>query len=368
LDAIVAKCEAVPGPETCSRSAIGEDAQVAYSGGVRIYRFAWLRDLMDQAAKPKPAATQHPEKAVQGQNNADAEKSNTPAKAATEKTATGPGAKEKAASDSAKKDAAGDEDDADDDTLAATAGPEETAFKPATLPERLAAARERLAAEAAMAEALASGTAAESGTSPAGYSRERKALDQILAAKEYRRTATGPSVRDRVLERIARWINRTIGKVVQAGYNSEWAGRTAEIVFVVGLCVALVWFLIRMERKGRLGTAFTGSGPAAAAASARDWQLWLKDARAAAEAGAWREAIRLVYWASISRMESGGMWPADRARTPREYLSLLGPEHQQRSDLSALTRSFERTWYAGRAAGETDFRQAEQIAGRLGAQ
>jgi len=132
--------------------------------------------------------------------------------------------------------------------------------------------------------------------------------------------------------------------------------------------VALVWLLIRLERQGRLGAASIHPGPGSAAASARDWQLWLEDARKAAAMGAWRDAIHYLYWASISRLESGGLWPADRARTPREYLALLSKESAQRPGLTTLTRSFERTWYGGRPAAEADFRQAEQVAASLGVQ
>ena len=103
-------------------------------------------------------------------------------------------------------------------------------------------------------------------------------------------------------------------------------------------------------------------GPAAGAASARDWQLWLEDARRAAAAGLWREAIHFVYWASISRLESRRLWPADRARTPREYLALVAPEDPRKAGLARLTGSFELTWYGGRAAGERDYRQAEELA------
>jgi len=61
------------------------------------------------------------------------------------------------------------------------------------------------------------------------------------------------------------------------------------------------------------------------------------------------------------------LWPADRARTPREYLALVSPESAQRTGLANLTRSFERTWYGGRTAAEADFRNAEQFAAELGA-
>jgi hypothetical protein len=79
----------------------------------------------------------------------------------------------------------------------------------------------------------------------------------------------------------------------------------------------------------------------------------------------WREAIHFVYWASISRLESKRLWPADRARTPREYLALLAPEDPRQTGLSSLTKSFERTWYGGREAGENDYRKAEALASAL---
>ena len=104
---------------------------------------------------------------------------------------------------------------------------------------------------------------------------------------------------------------------------------------------------------------------AAAAASARDWQLWLEDARRAAAAGNWREAIHFLYWAAISRLESKRLWPADRARTPREYLALVAPEDPRKAGLATLTGSFERIWYGGRPAAETDYRRAEAIAAAL---
>ena len=66
--------------------------------------------------------------------------------------------------------------------------------------------------------------------------------------------------------------------------------------------------------------------------------------------GQWREAIHFLYWASIARLESRRLWPADRARTPREYLALLAGTDPRKTNLTALTRSFERTWYGGRAA------------------
>jgi hypothetical protein len=296
LDQLVAKCQSAMVAANCQRDAVGPDFRVGLPAGMRGVRFGWLRELMDQAARGETVRT---DKATADKRKADAGKAtavkDAPARADVKKPSDG-------------------DDDADSDEKASQAGKQnpvlsvmhEPEFAPSTLAQRLAYARERLAADRRVAEQLAGpGSAHDAGKSQASdLGLERKALDQILVGKEYHTAVVGPSIRDRVLERAARWINQVIGKVVQAGFKSEWVGRTAEIVFVVALCIALVWFLIRLERQGRLGPALIRSGPAAGAASIRDWQLWLQDARQAAAAGAWRDAIHLLYWASISRLES----------------------------------------------------------------
>jgi hypothetical protein len=124
----------------------------------------------------------------------------------------------------------------------------------------------------------------------------------------------------------------------------------------------LAWRLVVLERRWRTEMVPESMVPALGAASARDWQLWLADARRASAAGQWREAIHFVYWAAISRLESKRLWPADRARTPREYLALVAADDPRKPRLAKLTGSFERVWYGGRAAGENDYRQAEQQA------
>ena len=94
--------------------------------------------------------------------------------------------------------------------------------------------------------------------------------------------------------------------------------------------------------------------------------MWLMDAQAMAATGRWREAIHFVYWASISRLESGRLWPADQTRTPREYLSLVPDGDRRKATLTALTRSFEQTWYGGRAADAAAFERSLALAAELG--
>jgi hypothetical protein len=142
-------------------------------------------------------------------------------------------------------------------------------------------------------------------------------------------------------------------------------GRVIVWGFILAVCLGLVWGLVQLERRWRMRPAPERDSFSTGAVSAREWQLWVQDARKAAAAGQWREAIHFLYWAAIARLESRRLWPADRARTPREYLALVAPEDPRRAGLATLTGSFERTWYGGRTAEERDYRSAEELATAL---
>jgi len=195
------------------------------------------------------------------------------------------------------------------------------------------------------------------------YAQERAVMQQVLAEPEFRDLK--PTVRDSVLEKLGNWLNRVFESAANLKARSAWIGRALVWGFILAVCVALVWSLLRLERRWRVQLAPDFDRPAPGAASARDWQLWLEDARNAAASGLWREAIHFLYWAAISRLESRRLWPADRARTPREYLALVAPEDPRKPGLSQLTGAFERFWYGGREAGEGDYKNAEDLASSL---
>jgi hypothetical protein len=197
------------------------------------------------------------------------------------------------------------------------------------------------------------------------HSLERETMAQVLAGRDFR-DLEQPSVRDSVVERVGNWLNHLLESATRLRARSAWVGRLLVWGFILAVCVALVWALLQLERKWRVRLVPDDRAvPSPNAPSARNWQLWLEDARRAAATGMWRDAIHLVYWAAIARLESRRLWPADRARTPREYLALIAPEDPRRAGLAALTGSFERTWYGGRAASESDYRHAETIASSL---
>jgi hypothetical protein len=197
-----------------------------------------------------------------------------------------------------------------------------------------------------------------------GHAAESDAMRKVLAEREFRRLkAQSPG--DSILERLNDWVSRLFSGISGLTKGARWLGRVLVWGFVLAVGIGLAWALLQLERRWRVRLVPEMEAPSAGAASARDWQLWLEDARKAAAAGLWREAIHFLYWAAISRLESKRMWPADRARTPREYLALVAVDDPRKAGLAALTGSFERTWYGGRPAAEADYRQADELAAAL---
>jgi hypothetical protein len=221
--------------------------------------------------------------------------------------------------------------------------------------ELLTQARTRLAEDLKQAEDPQRGTV--------GHAAERKSLRAILARPEYKGVRES-SARDRLSEWFDNWINRILSSLVSFSARSPWIAFVLWGLLVAAIVLGLVYILVRIEWRSRISPtpAFTASD----SPSAREWQLWLQDAQNMASQGLWREAIHFLYWAAISRLESRRLWPADRARTPREYLRLLSQADLRLASLTLLTRSFEHTWYGGRTAGSADFQAALRQAAELG--
>ena len=328
LNAIVDACAKARDTKSCDATLVGEDDRVPLSNAPnaerRLVRYKWLRMLLAKAQltdeeKAKAAdndQTKKQSKSVIGTNQTPAE--------------------------------------------------EPTLLPKPTTSEMLQAAQVRLTRDIAQVDGAASGPA----TAP-DYAQERETLRQVLAGRDFRNLQTR-SASDSFWEKVNEWLNRLLKSAEKLHIHVRWLGPVIVVGFILIVCVGLAWGLLQMERRWRVRLVPESDGPAAGAASARDWQLWLADARSAATAGKWREAIHFVYWATISRLESKRLWPADRARTPREYLALVAEEDPRRAGLARLTGSFERVWYGGRTAEQNDYHKAEEladglIAGRLDA-
>ena len=332
LSAVVEACAKARDKKACAPALVGENDRVLLANPQerRLVRYSWLRELLLQAqTKDEIPEGAQDNKGNKSQNN-----------------------QEGSPADKAKQKAGGG--------VAEVPAKESTRPRKPTTSELLQAAQARLTQDIAQADSLAAGPP----TAAAEHAQERETMRQVLSGRDFR-SLEPPGRRDSILEKLSDWLNRILEGLGKLHANSEWVGRVIVWGFILATCVGLVWGLLQLERNWRIRLVPESDGPAAGAASARDWQLWLADARRAAAAGEWREAIHFVYWAAISRLESKRLWPADRARTPREYLALVTAEDPRRAGLATLTGSFERTWYGGRTAGENDYAQAEKLADEL---
>ena len=98
-------------------------------------------------------------------------------------------------------------------------------------------------------------------------------------------------------------------------------------------------------------SALRGEGPKAQDAAAREagglpraGEL-LSDAERAAAAGRYREAIRLLYLALLSRLDRQGLITYDQTKTNWEYLVTTRAIPALYRPVSQLTAIFDRQWY-----------------------
>ena len=206
---------------------------------------------------------------------------------------------------------------------------------------------------------------------PADVTANRTKLNAILAQPEF--GSHNPGWLDRVNKRIEAFLVRLRDAVLSFLLRVlrrlfGWSAIPTVSKFVVyaligAALLALIYIVYRTIWRSRDDTEIV---PRDLPVSAKEWAIWLAEARAAAAKGEWRDAIHLAYWAGISFLERQGFWKPDRARTPREYLRLLSASSEHRDTLAALTRIFELAWYAKRDASEVTFSQTLAELEKLG--
>ncbi len=326
LSILVASCAQASDPKTCDPTLIGPDDHVALAAEQRQISYDWLRALFKQAQQ-KDAAEATPNKAPSKPDESIRPRPRTTAELLND-------AQARLTADLAQA------------TALATADGQRLLAPPQVAPSQVAPSQ-----------------VAPSQVAPSQVG-ERAVLRKVLSQREFS-ALTAPSARDTLQEKFINWLNRLFEGASRFEAQAAWVGKLIVWGFIALVCIALAWGLLQLERRWRIRLVPESTGITNDAASARPWQLWLNDARAAADAGNWRTAIHCLYWAAISRLESKRLWPADRARTPREYLAILAAEDPRRLALAPLTRSFEHVWYGGRPANEHDYRQADALAQAL---
>jgi hypothetical protein len=190
----------------------------------------------------------------------------------------------------------------------------------------------------------------------------RKRLDDILSASEFDRVR-GPTALELFKQRVQAWIAKLLRKISPKIPDIQDAGQWLVWgMIALAAAVAGIWlYRVSQENMGAGSREILPFMP-----SARNWREWLADARARAAKGEWRDAIHFGFWAAVSRLESEGVWPPDKTRTPREYLSAIPSSNLSKEPFAAVTRKFEASWYGSRPTTETDFAQFADYLERLG--
>jgi hypothetical protein len=184
----------------------------------------------------------------------------------------------------------------------------------------------------------------------------RANLNAVLSEREFQRIHHEPNPLERAKRALLDWILRRISRVAAYGGRNPWIAKLLEWGGILVPGVLLCWWVFGRLRE-QSATPVPAKSPEPWAPSAREWQVWMREAELFARQQRWREAVHHTYWAAICRLEASGLWPADRTRTPREYLALLRQDNSLRPDLQQLTRSFEHIWYGNALAGERQYRE-----------
>lgn len=187
-------------------------------------------------------------------------------------------------------------------------------------------------------------------------------LSEILARREFK-NVEGPTIKDTWLAKIYGWLSRLLGRLARAGGSFDWLRLLIYILVGAAVAILLGWTVRRLRRPQE---ELPPREIIPFAPSARSWRTWLAEARELAQQQDWRNAIHLAYWAGISYLEEHGAWKPNRARTPREYLRLIGTRASQYPVLKSLTRKLEVVWYGYGSADEKDFQETLTQLEKLG--
>ena len=196
---------------------------------------------------------------------------------------------------------------------------------------------------------------------PGDTTRQRAILAGIVARPEFH-DLHGPGWSERLKQRFMEALLFFLRRFLPLSVIPTVGRILVSSLLGIAMLVLALW----LYRSLRRGVATERVVPAVLPVSAKEWTVWMSEAREAARRENWRDAIHLSYWAGISYLEVAGMWRPDRARTPREYLRLLPSSSEYEPALKALTGDFEVVWYGKQEADAQAFSRALERLEQLG--
>lgn len=199
---------------------------------------------------------------------------------------------------------------------------------------------------------------AGSGTAGPDLAIARQRADRILGHAEFA-TVRRDSLWERLLARLALWLDSLFNNVAHFGARSPWIGPVMEWGLVGIALIGLMLWAMRVVRRQRLAVRVEASRRMEPwEEAARNWRE-LAEQEAAQED--WRDAVHCLYWASIAMLEGRRFWSPNRSRTPREYVRLLEAGSARQRLLRKQTQGFEHVWYGLHDAGRRDYESALEL-------
>ena len=193
------------------------------------------------------------------------------------------------------------------------------------------------------------------------FSAQRVLRNDILSRREFH-NVHGQTWLDRLKQKLQELLIKLLGRAFSSSVIPVISDIFVYGLIFIAVIVAAYWMYRSLREAARVETIM----PVAMPVSAKEWPIWMAEAREAAARGEWRDAIHLAYWAGISFLEAQGAWRPDLARTPREYLRLLPSTSQHHPTLRELTMRLEGVWYGMGAAGAEGFEATIGELERLG--
>jgi hypothetical protein len=198
-------------------------------------------------------------------------------------------------------------------------------------------------------------------TRASDFSARHAQLNDILSRREFQ-NVHGQTWLDRFKQRIFDLLIRILGRAFTSPAMPALGSILVYGLIAIAVAAVVYWMYRSLRDSAHLETIM----PVAVPVSAKQWSVWMSEARLAASRADWRNAVHLAYWAGISFLEAKGSWRPDQARTPREYLRLLPATSQHQPVLLALTRHFEAAWYGMHDVGPEGFAQTVTELEKLG--
>jgi hypothetical protein len=218
---------------------------------------------------------------------------------------------------------------------------------PGTWPKRRAEILSRLETLRLEAASLAERERAGTASGSANTAEARRALNEVLARREFRDMAQ-QSAFETLRQRVFAWFERLFERLGGGPLGRRTTALALAWVTTILAMAALAAWTVRALRRPASQPLRFGVPPEPDAASARSW------ARRALGAADPREATRCAYRAIVACLEEEGLWARDATRTPREYGRMLPPDHRRLGPFRDVARRFEEIWFAARPATDAD--------------